>query len=226
MAACTTQRPVTDGPAVTAYGVQGSNDTLITQSLFNDRNSTIAEQDIQKILDGNYKLPPKLRVAIVRIDNAPAYQRYYWNNEYFLKTQQSYLDLFTQRIRRSGRVTNVSVIPDLLISKSPSFTNIREAAVRMQADAVVVYSITSDLYSNYKLFSKTDLKAFATTQFIMLDVRTGLVPFSSIVTKDAITQRRKEETGIEEASTRVQQEAVLQTINEIGEQLNTFLANQ
>ncbi len=40
-------------------------DPLITQSLFNDKSSTISEENIQKILDGNYKLPPKLRVAII-----------------------------------------------------------------------------------------------------------------------------------------------------------------
>ena len=224
ISSCSTQRSITtDGVSVSASGVNTYNDTLITQSLFSDRNSTISEEAIQKILDGNYTLPGKLRVAIVKLDNAPSYRRFYWNNEEYLKTQQSYLDLFSQKLQQSGRVTNISVIPDLLISKTPSFTNIREAAVRMQADVVAVYSITSDLYSRYKLFSKTDLKAFATTQFIILDVRTGLVPFSAIVTKDAITQKRWEETGEQEATTRVQQEAVLLTINEIGNRINNFL---
>lgn len=214
---CTTQRQVA---ANTDYP---NGDTLITQSLFNDKSSTIPEENIQKILDGTYKLPQQIRVAIVKLETPSQLKRYYWNDEQYLKTQQSYLELFSEKFKQSSRVTKISIMPDLLISKSPSFTAIREAAVRMQADIVVVYSITSDLYSKYKLFSKADIKAFATTQLIVLDVRTGLVPFSTIVTKDYLSQKGKEELDNNEASKRIQNEAALMTINDIGQQIITFL---
>jgi len=200
-----------------------AGDTAITQSLFNDKASTISEDNIQKILDGGYKLPQQLRVAMVRLENPSQHKRYYWSDEQYLKTQQSYLDLFSEKFKRSSRVTTISIIPDLLISNPPSFTSIREAAIRMQADVVVVYSITSDIYSKYKLFSRPDIKAFATTQIILLDVRTGLVPFSAIVTKDAFSQKRKEELDYGEAASRIQNEAVLLTIEDVGKQITEFL---
>ena len=217
LTACTTSRPLND-PSAT-----NGTDTTITQSLFNDRASTISEESIQRILDGNYKLPQQLRVAIVKLDPTPQVRRYYWNDEQYLKTQQSYLDLFSEKFKQSQRVTKLSIIPDLLISKSPSFTNIREAAVRLQADIVVVYTITSDIYSKYKFFSRPDIKAYATTQLIILDVRTGLIPFSTIVTKDILSQKRKEELDNSEAAARIQSEAVLLTINEIGQKVSEFL---
>jgi hypothetical protein len=201
-------------------------DTLITQSLFNDKASTISEENIQKILDGNYQLPRQLRVAIVRLESFGLGKRSYWsywNDEQYVKTQQSYVDLFTDQLKSSPRVTKISLIPDLLISKTPSFTSIREAAVRMQADMVLVYAITSDIYSKSKLFARTDLKAFATTQLLMLDVKTGLIPFSAIVTKDYISEKQKEEMDRAEASTRIQNEAVLLTLREIGQKINQFL---
>ncbi len=207
------------------YADGGYNDSLITQSLFNDKASTINEEGIQKILDGSFKLPTQLRVAIVKLENSQVRRNYwsYWSDEEYLKTQQSYLDLFAERFRQSSRVIKLSVIPDLLISKTPSFTNIREAAVRMQADIVVVYSISGDIYSKYKFLSKPDIKAFATTQLIILDVRTGLVPFSTIVTKDFLAHKGKEEINNTEARNRIQNEAVLMTINEIGQQVTEFL---
>ena len=218
MISCGTAKPIT-----TSSGDSFTNqDTLITQSLFNDRNASISEENIQKILEGNYRLPQQLRVAIVRLDNT-SQRRSYWGDEQYLKTQQSYLDLFQEKLKQSARVANVSIIPDLLISKSPSFKTIREAAVRMQADVVVIYTINSDLYSKYKFFSKPDIKAFATTQLIMLDVRTGLIPFSSIVTKDALSQKTKEELDNTEAANRIQNEAVLLTINDIGQKITAFL---
>ncbi len=219
LTACSTGRSL-------AYNEEGgnpNNDTLITQSLFTDRASTIPEENIQKILDGSYKLPQELRVAIVKLEPASPLKRYYWSDEQYLKTQQSYLDLFADRFRQSSRVTKLSVIPDLLISRTPTFTAIREAAVRMQADVVVVYAITSDTYSKYKLFSKAYIKAFATTQLIILDVRTGLIPFSTIVTKDHLSQKKKEELDNAEATSRIQHEAVLLTIDEIGQKITEFL---
>jgi hypothetical protein len=218
LSSCSTTKSASD-----SGGNIGGGDTLITQSLFSVRASTISEDNIQKTLDGTYKLPQKLRVAIVSIQSQSQHKRYYWNDEQYLKTQQSYLDLFSEKFKQSPRVTSISIIPDLLISSSPSFTNIREAAVRMQADAVVVYSITSDIYSRYKLFSRTDIKAFATTQLIVLDVRTGLIPFSAIVTKDALSQKKKEELDDAEATSRVLNEAVLLTINDIGQNITEFL---
>jgi hypothetical protein len=220
LAACGGARPAVSNPDFSAA------DTLITQSLFNDRASTISEENIQKVLDGTYKLPPQLRVAMVRLEPAQQLKRYYWNywnDEQYLKTQQSYLDKFADNFRQSPRVTKLSIIPELLLSKTPSFTSIREAAVRMQADVVVVYAITSDIYSNYRLFSKPDIKAFATTQLIILDVKTGLIPFSAIVTRDQLSRRKKEELDNAEAASRVQNEAVLLTITDIGQRVTEFL---
>ena len=215
------------GSHAQAYGAYA--DTMITQSLFADRNASISEENIQKILEGTYKLPQQLRVTIVRLEPNTQAKRHYWNywsDEQYLKTQQAYLDQFAEKFRQSPRVTQLSIIPDLLISKTPTFTSIREAAVRMQADMVVVYAITSDIYSKYKLFSKTDIKAFATTQLIVLDVRTGLIPFSAIVTKDTLSQKKKEELDYAEAASRIQNEAVLLTINDISEKITAFLADK
>lgn len=217
----------TTGPAVQAGLTQDhfSEDTLIIQSLFNDRSSNISEENIQKILEGSYRLPSTIRIAIVRLEGSRQ-QRYFWNDESYLKTRQSFLDSFNARLRLSPRVTAITSIPDIIISKPPSFTNIREAAVRMQCDMALVYSITDDLYSRYKTFSSPDIKAFATTQLILIDVRTGLIPFSITVTKDFLSKKTKEDLDLSEARDRVLNEAVLATINDTGQKIVRFLAEK
>ena len=216
---CETSRPI--GQAGPAQEVQGQ-DTLILQSLFNDKSSNISEENIQKILDGNYRLPASLRIAVVRLDGSKQ-QRYWWNDESFVKTQQSYLDSFATLLRSSPRVVTIASIPDIIISKSPSFTNIREAAVRMQCDMVLVYSITGDIYSRYKAFSSPDIKAFATTELILMDVRTGLIPFSSTVTRDYFSKKTKEDLDLSQTRNRVLNEAALVTIHETGQRIVRFL---
>jgi hypothetical protein len=217
---CQTSRPTAQ---VAATQDRPGEDTLIIQSLFNDKSSNISEENIQKILDGSYRLPSTLRIAIETLEGSKQ-QRYFWNDESYLKTQQSYLDSFTARLRSSPRVTIVAGIPDIIISKSPSFTNIREATVRMQCDMALVYSITSDIYSKYKAFSSPDVKAFATTQLILMDVRTGLILFSSTVTKDFLSKKTKEDLDLSQTRDRVLNEAVLATIKETGQKIVGFLS--
>ena len=104
-------------------------DTPLTQSLFNDKSATISEEGIQRILDGSYKLPNQLRVAVVKLTaDQPKRISYfgYSTDETYLKTQQAYLDLFSAQLRQSPRVVKLLVMPDLLVSKTPSFTSLRK----------------------------------------------------------------------------------------------------
>jgi len=224
LVSCSVTKPISSGSVVTAYGI--TNESLITQSLFSDNQATISEENIQKILEGSFSLPSKLRIAIVKLESKQYQQRYYWTNEEYLKTQQSYLDLLSERLKSSQRVEKVSIIPDILLSNNPTFVNIRESAVRTQADVVAVYSINSEIYTKYKVFTSTDIKAFATTQFILLDVKTGLIPFSATITKDYQSQKLKIDLDDREAINRVKNEAVLLTLNEIGIQIIDFLDSE
>jgi len=190
-------------------------DQPITKSLFSDKESTISEEDIQKILDGNYALPKDLRVSIIKLKSHQQLRGYYWANEEYLKSQQAFLDLFTKAFEESGRVKRVSAIPEILLSSNPTYTNIRESAVRTQSDIVAIYAFNSDIYSKYKLFSKADIKAFVTTQLIILDVRTGLIPFSTIVTKDFQSKKQDKELNNDEAVNRIKDKAVLLTLKKL-----------
>jgi len=59
-----------------------------------------------------------------------------------------------------------------------------------------------------------------------MNVRTGLIPFSTISAKDALSQKKKEELENAEAAGGVQNEAVLATITEIGGKVADFLNTQ
>ena len=226
LVSCNVKSYVAENPypvSATAYGVAANPPEDITQSLFSDKEANISEENIQRILGGKYTMADKLRVAVVNLENNQ-YRRNNWNDENYLSSRQKYLETITDNLRRQPRVESVSLIPGIMLSDYPSFTNIREAGVRMQADVVLVYSVAGGTYYKYKMFKADSFKAFATTQVLMIDTRTGMVPFTDVVTKDYLATKEKEDFNNDDAERRAQEEAVTLTLDGICNHLNAFLA--
>ena len=117
----------------------------ITQSLFQDQGRTISEADIQRLLDGEIKIPDSARLALYKISaSSNSIRRYYsyqTSNEELLKWQQNQIETLSESINNSRQVSKVMLMPSLLTHNSPNLTNLRESAVRMQADLLLIFSI-------------------------------------------------------------------------------------
>ena len=218
----------------TSCGVQRFNRMSVTgrkaisQSLFNDKDRTISEDDIQKLLNGHFTLPDTLRVAVYKFGTTSlTYNRYYSNyaDELSVKAQQLFMDTLSTLLQGNSHVKRVNIIPTLMLSAQPTITQLREAAVRLQCDMLLVFAATSDIYYKPKVFKKDETKAYATTEAFVMDIRTGLVPFSTLVTKDVLTQQLPKEEE-PEMKRRAQNEAIVKTLSEIGEKVNMFLKKQ
>ncbi|MBS1659649.1 MAG: hypothetical protein JST68_01220 [Bacteroidetes bacterium] len=59
-----------------------------------------------------------------------------------------------------------------------------------------------------------------------MDVRTGMIPFSTTVTKDVLTKKTKEDLDYSQTRDRVLNEAALATINDIGGKIVGFLGEK
>jgi hypothetical protein len=205
------------------YGYQEPDP--IKQSLFDSKDRTISEENIQKLLAGKLELPDTVRIALYQYTKVPR-NRYYYGyatDEDFLKSQQSFVDTLITMISKSKRVRKIVLIPNLMISSTPNITNMRETAVRLQADLLLVFAITSDLYYKYRMFSKDEAKAFATTECMLMDIRTAMVPFSTIVTKDYFSKKINNDENTEELRKRTERNAIMQTLSETGNRLVSYM---
>jgi hypothetical protein len=208
--------------------MNNSSKNIITESLFNDKDRTLSEENIKTLLDGKLVLPDTLRLAVFKVGmNNHFYSNmlYTRNYESSIKGQQSLFDSLAVRLKQNVRVEQVHSIPTMMLSAYPNITQLREASVRLQSDVLIVYSTTSDIYYHSKIIKKDEIKAFATTELFLLDVRTSLIPFSTVVTKDYVAKEIKGELNAETRK-RAEQEATLLTLLEIGEQVKTFLSKR
>lgn len=165
-------------------------------SLFKSDKDVISDADIKRILESELRLPKQARIAVLKLPSKHA--SYYWWSEAYLKMQQEYVDVVSGKLSGSGRVGKVTVLPSLITPRDASVSILREAAVRLQADMLLVFQITSDIYREYKLFRKDRAKAYSTCEAVLLDVRTGLIPFASVATREHLELQEKSDMKMQE----------------------------
>ena len=218
---CTHTRPHAHTPDIYPRFQQ---DTL-TQSLFQAKDRTISEADIQRLLNGKINLPDTLRIAIYKYASTSINRYYsqYWNNEEYLALQQSYVDTLVAELHTHPRVAKLILIPTLMVSPSPTVTQLREAAVRLQADALLIFSVKSDIYYKSKLFEKNEAKAFATCETLLMDIRTGVIPHSSVITQENLVQKAEEDWSPQETRKRAENGAIWKCLEETGKEVVGYL---
>jgi hypothetical protein len=96
-------------------------------------------------------------------------------------------------------------------------------AVRLQADMLLVFQLNSDVYQKYHLFKPDQVKAFCTCEGFLLDIRTGLIPFSKIVTRELMTSKTASDANFTETIARAENEAALLALSELGKEIGEFI---
>lgn len=203
---------------------------LIETSLFKSDQEVLSEDAIKTILSSRLQLAPNAKLALMKFPGAQgaAFRQYGWayvRAETYLKSQQEYIDTLTGTLAKSERVKEVILLPSLLTPKDSTIPILREAAVRLQADLLLVFRVTSDIYHQYMLFAKDKVKGYATCEVVLLDVRTGLIPFTSVVTREQIVRKESKDLDLSETMMRAEKEAVLASLQVVAEELTRFLAS-
>jgi len=151
----------------------------LESSLFQSDQAVLDEEAIARILMSKFALPEGIKVAVLKLkrDEGQALRYYgtdYWRSEEYLKTQQGFIDTLAEGIHVSERVLEVAVLPEILSPKEPTIPTIRETAVRMQSDILLVYYLTSNIYQKYRMLGRSEAKAFCTCEAFFHDHHRGI----------------------------------------------------
>jgi hypothetical protein len=198
----------------------------IATSLFPSDQAVMGDDAVARILSSKLELPAKAKVALMKfpdVEGSRYYGRYYWRDEEYLKLQQSQVDTLTQALQASDQIAEVTPLPSLMTPSRVSIPVLREAAVRMQADLLLVFRVGSDTYSQYRAFAKDKVKAYSTCELVLLDVRTGLVPFTRVVSRERLELKQPTDLDLSETMRRAEQTSAAETLKAAAEDLVAFV---
>lgn len=205
-----------------------SSPEIIEQSLFSSNAKTISEEDIQRLLHGRIKIGDSVRIAIFNYSShsqRSTYSNYYYyrTDEEYLKTQQSYIETLRKKLTESKKTQKIILMPSIMADNQSTIINLRETAVRLQADLLLVYNIKSDIYYKYKTFKADEAKAFATVECFLMDTRTGVIPFTTVTTRESFQKKNSDEISTDELRNNTEKNAVIKALEAIGSEIYEYL---
>ncbi|MDR3456030.1 MAG: hypothetical protein P4N60_01180 [Verrucomicrobiae bacterium] len=199
----------------------------VTTSLFPSDQAVLNDEAVAKILSSKLELPAKAKLALMKFSDegfgARYYGSFYWRDEQYLKLQQTQVDALSSALLGSDQITEVTPLPSLMIPKQMSIPVLREAAVRMQADLLLVYRVGSDTYSQYRMFTKDQVKAYSTCEVVLLDVRTGLVPFTRVISRERLEVKQPGDLDLTETMRRAEQASAADALKAAADDLVAFI---
>ena len=149
----------------------------IATSLFPSDQAVLGDEAVARILSSKLELPAKAKLAVMKFPDAEAWgSRNYWRDEQYLKLQQAQMEALSKALLASEQILEVTPLPSLMTPRQMSIPILREAAVRMQADMLLVFRVGSDTYSQYRAFAKDKVKAYSTCELVFTGRANGSGP--------------------------------------------------
>ncbi len=198
-------------------------DESLAESLFNSDNSVLSNQVVDEILSGEIEFPDSAKIAVLKFPDNYSNPYGSYLSETYLKNTQAYLDTISTVLSNTGHFEDVVLLPNLLTPARPTIPLIREAAVRLQAEYILVYKINSNIYSKYRAFKSNEYKAFSTIEMVLIHTRTGVIPYTHIETQEAFRRKSREDTDDNEAIANVIKSATLNSLDGATSELTRFL---
>jgi hypothetical protein len=198
-------------------GVSQADDA---KPLFRSDATGLTDADIERILSYRLALPKQNRIAILSLSGA-SYWRFYSND--FVQLNEAIEKEFVGTLKGSGRVYDASFLPALLVPENRTVPYLREAAARYQSDLLLAYRTRCASYEKFRLFSATETRAYCSVEAVLLDTRTGIVPFTVVSTNNVETTKGADDKSLAETTKKNELAAIGKSLNEIARGLVQFL---
>jgi hypothetical protein len=203
-------------PPETILGETGAES--LQESLFKGDQAVLSDQDIARILGTQLILTDRHRLAILSLSSINL-----WSED-LADTEAKNFDNLLQLLKSSPQLTEVRFLPSLLVPEKRTVPYLREAAARIQADLLFVYTARIQSYRRDRFLKSDEVRAQCVAESVVLDVRTGIVVHTARATENIAMKKAPADLNFSETIARAQSEARGKAVFSLANALITHLA--
>ncbi|HKS17136.1 MAG TPA: hypothetical protein VJU16_07470 [Planctomycetota bacterium] len=200
----------------------------INASLVKDEKALLSEEAIRALLTSRIRLPDKFKLAVLPLGHAGSFGDARWGISFnraaeFPQEKKAYLEALEAPLAQTGRFTEITHLPSMMLPTELTLTRLREAAALMQAEVLLVYSTQSHLVTWESIWVKDEVRALASLELLLLDVRTGVVPYAETFDDEHLEKEKSGDLSIVELQRRAERLATLKVMSKAAEGLKRFM---
>lgn len=203
-------------PPETILGDAGTES--LQESLFKGDQAVLSDQDIARILGTQVKLAERHRLAILSLSSTNS-----WSED-IADAETKNFDNLLRVLKSSQQLTEVRFLPSLLVPEKRTVPYLREAAARIQADLLFVYTTRIQTFRRDRFLKSDEIRAQCSAESVLLDVRTGIVVHTDRATENIDMKKTPADLNFSETLARAQSEARGKTVLLLANALTMHLA--
>ena len=197
---CAKKMAMAPPPAVPETILGADNDSL-QNSLFKGDQNVLSDQDISRILGTQLKLSDRHRMAILSLNQYSP-----WSED-IADMETKNFDNLVHTLKSSAQLTDVRLLPSLLVPEKRTVPYLREASARIQADLLFVYSARIQSFRRDRFLKPDEVRAQCVAESVLLDVRTGIVIHTARATENIAMQKASTDLNFSETIARAEADA-------------------
>jgi hypothetical protein len=189
------------------------------RSLFRGDQAILSDQDIARILGTQVEVTDRHRLAILNLSPINPW------SENLAQMETKNLDALVDTLRKSPQLTDVRFLPAMLVPEKQMVPYLREAAARVQADLLLVYSSRIQSFRRDRFLKADEVHAQCIAESVLLDVRTGIVVHTGHDTETLAMKKAQGDLNFEETIERAQSDTRGKTLLAIAHGVSDYLAS-
>ena len=190
-------------------------------SLFSSDSAILSDEEMNRILGHRFSLQKHNRIGILTIGRSYWFG---WSDE-LARAGADVQSELVGKLRSSPYVFDASYLPTLLIPEKKTVGYFREAAARYQADLLLLYQASCRTYEKYRFFSPDKSKSYCNVEAVLIDTRTGIVPFTVTASRDFNAEKSPTDMNLTETMRRAELSALRAALGEAGDRIVSFLGS-
>jgi hypothetical protein len=148
-----------------------------------------------------------------------------WSED-LAKTEAKNFGNLVEALKASRQFNEVRLLPSLLVPEKRTIPYLREAAARIQADLLFVYTTRIQYFRRDRFLKPDEVHAQCVAESVLLDVRTGIVAHTDHASEDIASKKAPGDLNFDETVARAQSEARGKAMLSLANALTAYLAQE